>query len=336
MWQIHWAKNAIAAVLPFQNTMRRLKRRVTGKTHRIHEASVYSGGFDQIQFLQKSGLDLADADILEVGTGWYPVIPLMLRLAGARHVHLSDTHRLMDLDTLEAARSFLRARSEDLARRLDCPESQIATLLDRGTTGTFEQRLADLGLSYHTPLDYRRATFKVDAIVSHTVMEHITPREIRRILMHSRAVLNPGGLISHGIDHSDHRAHRDTALSRLDFLRYSDRAWSWLCLNPQDYTNRLRHADYMAMIRDAGYEVLFERALVDHKAAAEVKHLKLDARFAFHGPEDLARLWSHIIARPGHPKQNSVLAQVTHSRSQARITRPAGLLARIGWTRSPG
>ncbi|MEL6522630.1 MAG: class I SAM-dependent methyltransferase [Pseudomonadota bacterium] len=321
MWQVRFVRNAVTSLLPFQGALRRVKRSVFGKSHHIDEGSVYAGGLDQIHLLQENGLELEGADILEIGTGWYPVIPLMLRLAGARHVYLSDTHRLLDAETLAVAQNFLLLRAGDLAERLNLSEDEVRSVLDAGHSGPLETRLADLGMSYHINLDYARVDWKADAIISHTVMEHIPPADIRRLLMEGRAVLNPGGLMSHGIDHSDHRAHGDRSLSRVDFLRYSDRAWRWLCLNPQDYTNRLRHADYVAMVRDAGFDVLFERALVDEGALKDISDLRLNARFAFHNPEDLAGLWSHIVARPGRPRHNTVLAQVARPRQTGRPER---------------
>jgi hypothetical protein len=129
MWQIHWAKNTLKTALPFQGQLRRLKRQFAGRPYQINEKSVYAGGFDQICFLADVGLDVRGLDILEVGTGWFPVIPLMMRLAGARHVILTDAHALLDPETLYAAVKFLLERKADLAKlRVSCSSRRRATL----------------------------------------------------------------------------------------------------------------------------------------------------------------------------------------------------------------
>lgn len=297
-WQFRCARNTVAAALPFQRRLRALKRRLSGRTHHIHEASVYSGGFDQITLLRDAGLELRGATVLELGTGWYPVIPLMLRLAGADRVILTDVHALMDRETLGAATGFLLARRADLARRLGQTETEIEATLALPPEMPLEEALERLGLVYRVPIDLARPDLAVDAIVSHTVLEHIPPAVLEQIFLQSHAALRPGGLINHGIDHSDHRQHQDPRLSRIDFLRYGETAWRLLCLNPQDYTNRLRHPDYVAMIEAAGFETVIERPLVDARARADLETLPLAPRFQGRNPDDLATTWSHIVARP--------------------------------------
>ncbi|MFA3917813.1 hypothetical protein [Ruegeria hyattellae] len=298
MWQVDCAKNTVTAMLPFQQRLRALKRRIAGKTHQIHEQSVYSGGFDQIAFLSEAGLDLRDSTILELGTGWYPVIPLMLRLAGARQIILTDAHPLLDRETLKAAVDFLILRRTDLAERLGTSVEKIEETLSYPQDAPVDKALDELGMTYRVQATLNTMNVRVDAIISHTVLEHVPPSVIVDLLEQSREILRPGGVISHGIDHSDHRAHRDARLSRVDFLRYSDAIWRLLCLNPQDYTNRLRHSDYVAMVEAAGYELILERPLMDPVARTDLDGLALAPRFQSRHPDDLAVLWTNIVARP--------------------------------------
>jgi SAM-dependent methyltransferase len=299
MWQLHCAKNTLKSLLPFQQRLRSLKRRLGLRRDNIAEASVYPGGFDQVFLLRSAGLDVRGRDILEIGTGWYPVIPLMLRVAGARHVYLTDAHELLDLKNLKASLDFLRPRVADMASRFDVPEAEIEAKLKIPETQDLVTALTALGMSYYVPFDHKDVSFKVDAIISHTVLEHIQPEVIMELLCNARHVLRTGGMISHGIDHSDHRANADQRLNRVDFLRYSDRVWKYLCLDPHDYTNRLRHSDYVAMVKDAGFSVVYERALVDEKTRATIGEIPLAFQFQGRDPDDLSTLWSNIVAKLG-------------------------------------
>ncbi|MDP5215906.1 class I SAM-dependent methyltransferase [Ruegeria sp. 2205SS24-7] len=306
MWQVNCAKNTLTAMLPFQQRLRALKRRIAGKAHQIHEQSVYSGGFDQINFLSEAGLDLQGSTILEIGTGWYPVIPLMLRLAGARQVILTDAHPLLDRETLKAAVDFLRARRTDLAERLGTSVEKIEETLTFPHDAPLDEALDALGLAYRVQASLKEMDVRVDAIISHTVLEHVPPAVIVALLEQSRDILRPGGVISHGIDHSDHRAHRDARLSRVDFLRYSETIWKLLCLNPQDYTNRLRHSDYVAMVDAAGFDLVLERPILDSGARNALNEMVLAPRFRSRDPDDLAVLWTNILARPRTPEKAAV------------------------------
>ena len=136
---------------------------------------------------------------------------------------------------------------------------------------------------------------RVDAVISHTVLEHVPPQLIAELAHHWRRVLRPGGLISHGVDHSDHRAIVDARLSRIDFLRYSDQLWHLLRI---DNTNRLRHSDYIAMFGAAGFEIVFQHVYIDPASQDVLPKIPLAARFKEMDPDDIATTWSNIIARP--------------------------------------
>lgn len=294
MWQTHCTKNTLMTMLPWQHQLRRFKRRVFGLAQRIDERSVYAGGFDQIALLRDAGLTMQGLDILEIGSGWFPVIPLMMRIAGARTIILTDEHALLDLQTLDITVAFLLERKADLAQRLNISVAEIEDKL-RIPQGNLDDALAAMGITYAVPFDYQRADVQVDVIISHTVLEHISPQLIVELMRDVRRVLRPNGLILHGIDHSDHRANVDSRLSRIDFLRYSDRVWRMLCIHPQDYTNRLRHSDYVAMFKAGGFEIVSEDAHPDPTCRAA--NVPLAARFWKMDRDDVATLWSIIVMR---------------------------------------
>lgn len=297
MWQVQVAKNTLKTFLPFQNRLRQLKRGMFGRSDGILESNVYSGGFDQIELLRENGADVRGRTVLEVGCGWYPVIPLMLALAGARRVIMTDVDRLMDMDGLRAAADFLRARKDDLARRLELPPEEITRFLDLAPDGTFEAELASRGMAYIVPFDYDRAPHDIDIIFSHTVFEHI-PREILEdIVGDGCKVLKPGGIMSHGIDHSDHRSHRDPSLNKIDFLRFSAPVWKMLCLNPHDYTNRLRHSHYVDLFQRHGLEIVHERTFQGESCVSFAQTRSLAPPFDSLPVDDVAKVWSHILAR---------------------------------------
>lgn len=298
MWQVNCAKNTAKALLPFQDVLRSLKHQMAPPRIGPHHRSVVAGGFDHIAALRRHGLDLRGAHVLELGSGWFPIIPLMLRIAGAERVILTDAHRLMTAGSVVQAAAFLRQTRGDLANRLDLSPDAVADALACPENGDLEALLAHFGFTYLAPFDAATDTPPVDAVVSQTVFEHIPPEVLRRILRGMRDSLKPGGLMSHGIDNTDHRANHDPRLGDFDFLRYSDRVWRMLCLNPQDYTNRLRHSDYIALFDEAGLEIAEEEAITGSRAVDEVRALPLSERFRERPPQDLAVAWTHLVARP--------------------------------------
>jgi SAM-dependent methyltransferase len=299
MWQVTLAINTVKALLPFQDELRALKRRLSPYTGDAENCRLaLRQGLDQVEALRRMGFPLEGAEVLDLGSGWNPVIPLLFRVAGARRVHLTDLERLLDRDTVLEAASIVVEASEEIARRIGVPPERTRAVLGAPAGDDLDALLASLGLTYTVPFDSATQMPPVDLVTSRTVLEHIPPAVLLKLFRDFRKGLRPGGAMSHVIDHSDHREHGDKSLSRIDFLRHSEALWKLFCVNPQDYTNRLRHADYTALMREAGYEIALEEREVDARSVEDARTLKLWGRFADLPPEEVATLTSHVVARP--------------------------------------
>lgn len=299
MWQIKLAISTAKALMPFQDEFRGLKRRFSPYRGDAGNCDfALTQGLDQIANLQRLGFPLENAEVLDLGSGWNPVIPLLFRVAGARIVHLTDLERLLDRGTIAQAAGIVMKRSEEIERRIGVPRERMAELLTLADGMDLGGCLSRLGLTYTVPFDSKHDMRPVDLIISRTVLEHIPPVTLLCLLREFRDYLRPGGAMYHVIDHSDHREHFDKSISRIEFLRCSDMFWKLLCINPQDYTNRLRHSEYVSLMRDAGYDIMVEEREIDPQARKDAETMKLWGRFSEMSPDEIATLTSHIVARP--------------------------------------
>ncbi|WP_349512223.1 hypothetical protein [Erythrobacter sp. NFXS35] len=255
------------------------------------------GIFEQVAMIRAAGGRIAGARVLEIGSGWIPVAPLIYRIAGAREVILSDQHRLLHPRSVQAAAAFLRQRAGRLASELGVPEARVSEVLEVPLQGSLDAMLDALGLCYAVPLNGDTLKGEIDIAYSHTVLEHIPPAALAEIFALVRDRLGKGGLFCNGIDNSDHRRSYDEELSIVDFLRYSDVTWKMQCINPQDYTNRLRHSDYLDLLDDAGFRLLDTQVYVAQDALASIEPQKLPPRFRNKSAEDLCTTWSLMLAR---------------------------------------
>ena len=82
-----------------------------------------------------------------------PVVPLMLRLAGASRVYLTDVERLMDQSTILIAIDFLLNKKENLADKLSIDVAQIENLLITPRHLSFDELLQWLNFAYICPFD---------------------------------------------------------------------------------------------------------------------------------------------------------------------------------------
>lgn len=297
MWQIDVTVNTAKALLPFQGRLRALKRKLFPYEGDAATAELaLHQGLEQIAVLRRCGFSFENRGVLDLGSGWFPIVPLLVRVAGSQPVHLSDLEHLLDRETLLASARFLYARSANIATALGVAAHQVETTLAPPELG-FDDLMRWFGLTYRVPFDSSTMP-QVDLVMSRAVLEHIQPPTIVKLFADFRDHLRDGGMMSHVIDHSDHREHRDKSLSRIDFLRYNESTWRLLTINSQDYTNRLRHTDYHELFLKAGYEILFEDREIDARAVEDAKRLPLAARFKKVPPEALGTITSHIVARP--------------------------------------
>jgi len=286
----HLIPAALRGLMPFKSTMRKVKRRL--RPYVDNEANsqyCITNGLEQIAALREAGVPVEGATVLEFGSGWLPLIPMLFHLAGAGRIVLTDIERLMDKATISLARNLLLGRLGDIAAVLDQSPASLSARLE-----------APFAHEYLVPWDPgSQPSGSVDLIVSRATFEHVPPAQLAAFLVQFHRILRPDGTMCHLIDNSDHWQHKDPAISRVDFLRYDDSAPLWRLgqINSQTYQNRLRHSDYRAMFAAAGFQPVLEHAMPDAKALADLARLPLGPRFRGRPPEDLAILTSLFVLR---------------------------------------
>jgi hypothetical protein len=293
MWQFDVAINSVKTVLPFQATLRRLVRSRRGYPITANAPLALAQGLQQIHDLRGLGIELAGRIVLDFGTGWHPIVPLLYRAAGASFVHLTDMERLADPTSLATTVRWLSGQAADIAPKIGIEVEAFRRRLSV-ESGTIEQMLSMLDMRYHVPF-WPENVPSVDLVVSRVVLEHVEPTALRQVHLEFAKALRPGGIVAHIVDNSDHREHRDKRLSRLDFLRFTERSWRMLCLNPQDYCNRLRHSDHKNLMSEAGFQLLFERGEIDTEALAAARTVALAPPWRDRPAADLAIMTSHLI-----------------------------------------
>lgn len=211
------------------------------------------------------------SSVLEIGAGRDLAVPLALRRLGVAKVIASDVDRLARLDLVQHA-----------ARHI---------LTDQVRLESWED-LERFGISYRAPHYLTDADQNVDCSCSNEVLEHVPVDQLVRLLAGLRAVTT--GITTHSIDYSDHYARSDGSLSRFNFLKYDDAQWRPFNSSRQ-YVKRLRHSDYVRMVREAGFTILEESSVPGEPSAEVVDNVA--PRFRKYEPADLFALKGRIVAR---------------------------------------
>ena len=236
---------------------------------------------------------------VELGSGWYPIVPLALFLAGADEVAMVDLEDLTRPELVVQAIDQLVAAADDgrLVELGPIDPGRVDRLraLRPRVERDHAAALAELGLRI-TPGDARELVLDVppDLISSNTVFEHISPDVLEGILARFGAIAGPGTVMSHLVDHGDHYAYLDDTIDIHHFLRYSDRVWR-LIDNDVQPMNRLRASEYVAM-----YHRLELPLTEEHHRDCDPMTLvgiPLADRFRAMDPADVACAASHLVTR---------------------------------------
>ena len=239
---------------------------------------------------------------VEIGTGWYPVIPLALWLAGAERIVTYDVYPLL---TADRARATLAAVADYLARHAEAlPQARperldaLRTSDDDGATAAqvlapfdIEPIVGDAAASY-------LPDGAADLVMSTVVLEYIPYPALVALLRTSRRLAGPGGVHSHEIDLSDQFHYGDASITPINFLRFSDAAWS-LVSNSIIPQTRLRFSDYARAFEEAG--LLLTDAALTRCPETDLGRVSLADRFQRYAPDDLrvTRAWISATHAPG-------------------------------------
>jgi SAM-dependent methyltransferase len=240
------------------------------------------------------------ATIVEIGTGWYPVLPICFSLAGARSIKTYDIHRHINAKLTARALQCLEPHLDAIAGWCGASLTEVCDkhrLLLQASGIDDILRLA--GIEYIAPGDARQTGLQsnsVDLVYSNSVFEHVPKPAILEILRESQRILKPGGLALHNIGCNDHYAFIDPSISFVNFLRFNEEEWRrWN--NSLQYQNRLRAPEFLDLAIEAGLKVIYKRTHIRPGSREALSQFTVAPEFRQFSPEDLATTTLDFIAQ---------------------------------------
>lgn len=236
---------------------------------------------------------------LELGAGWYPVVPIAFYLYGAETIRTADITRLTNARHVQTTiRKFL-AYAEDgrlagFIRVKTERMEQLRALVEKSLD--FETLTRALHIEYlvgdgrYLPL----SNDSIDLVHSNNTFEHIYPDILAGLLREFKRVARPGGVQSHFVDLTDHFAHFDRSITIYNFLRFSPAAWRWIDNSIQPL-NRLRITDYRRLYSDAGIPVDAEALRTG--SVEELRTVPVNAIFRMNSEAENAVSHGHFVSR---------------------------------------
>ena len=305
-WLIKSATHRIFSFLPWSHRWNELLQVHVSKSAFLHPAqfeqrlSYCAKHLDNFHRLHAApGQGFA---AFELGTGWFPVVPLGLYLCGATeiftadiapHLHPSRIRRAAELICDYARRNLLqqllpRLRSDRVA--------EVQKLLDAGANATSEALLKRLNIHVlvRDAQDTGLKPGSIGLFVSNGVLEYIPRPILSNILDEFRRVARPGAVTSHFINLGDEFAQFDHSITGFNFLKYPDSRWKWLD-SPLTSKSRLRISDYRQVFQETGWPITIEEDM--NGDAADLEKVRLAPQFQKYSRADLLVLRAWVAAR---------------------------------------
>jgi hypothetical protein len=304
-----WKQKAIVqktiSFLPFGNKINYLFQKYVTKGVYLNDEYFYdrlSHATSHLSAFSKYWEKAAPASSLEIGTGWYPIVPLAFFLSGTDKIYSVDISMLTNKERLKT--TFDRfmdcqkaAKLKDYIKVLPDRWAIFTEIYDQYDKLNFEEILKKINLIYLIE-DARKLSLpdnSVELINSNNTFEHIYPNILKPIIKDFIRVLDKeNGIMSHFIDMSDHFAHFDKTINIYNFLQFSDSKWSWIdnSIQPQ---NRLRYQDYLNMYQELALPVT--EFSIRAGNLQELSTIKLDKKYSILKAEELAISHCHLISK---------------------------------------
>jgi hypothetical protein len=258
---------------------------------KLHIDSKIDQGNFILKNLSEVGGTVEGKITVEIGTGWVPVIPLLFWLFGSDKCFTFDIERLLkDSLVIESVKQLLAIASNPNEKLneiyLTTIKSDRLKILQQLIGKNSEQVLLKCNIAYFAPKD---ASFSelpsnsIDLVYSNVVLE-------------MSRILHPGGYMVHHIDLSDHFSHSDPSISLINFLQFSELAFSKYNSNFL-YQNRLRVSAYRNLIIQSGFSIVHEERYISKKALQSFPSLHIHPDFSGYKPEELCTTNYCVVAK---------------------------------------
>ncbi|WP_109474206.1 hypothetical protein [Ornithinimicrobium cavernae] len=243
------------------------------------------------------GIPLRRTRAVEIGTGWFPIVPLGLAVHGGSVVTI-DKGKHLDAQRVRLAMQLLSDLEAAGRIRTGSPErmARLRELLGSSRSSTAAELLEPLGIipriADARDLSHLPETHGTNLLVSNNTLEHIPADVLRGIFTEFRRVGSEDARMSHYIDLADHYAGHDPRINEFHFLTLGPTRWR-LANNSLGYQNRLRIDDYYRLLEETGWRVT--RETLTRRKPNELEGLRLVPPYDAAPPRELLVVKAHLL-----------------------------------------
>ncbi len=252
---------------------------------------------DLINFAGRHGATVKGAAVLEIGTGWVPLAPIVFAFFGAGSIISADINKYYIPGLLRKAVNRLVQNKDILVEQFT--GSIPADDIERGVgllcrfKDSPESLLEKMNIQLLSPIDAGAMSFKdnqFDIFFSIDTLEHICRNDIISITGEAGRIIRPGGACLHLIDSADHFSYTDKKIPMINFLQYPTKTWSRYC-NAFTYHNRLRGSDYNDIFLMSSFDIEGHEFTIDDESLRLLRSgFRIDDEFSRYDYRELSKI----------------------------------------------
>lgn len=307
-WKIKAKLQKILTRFPYHWQIYYLGQKYFGGMRKYRVEHRLSSAFALIESLNLVGERVQGWRTMEIGTGWSPILPIVLWLCGQEQCDTYDINCWMRPELIVHT-----------IRQLDENRQQPNSALNRWEAGNqfvLEERLVQLAslanlrapsdkilsvcnICYHAPGDAAQTGLgqgTVDLAFSNLVLGFIPLPALEAIFIEMKRIIHSGGYTYHMIDLADQHAAGQQSIGPINFLQYSTEEFE-----PYNttflYQSRLRAPAYQHLLEKYGFEIISWHAHVHPRALKQLPFLKIHTDFQSMSPEELCTTSVRVLAR---------------------------------------
>lgn len=252
-----------------------------------------------------NGTSLEGVNAFELGTGWYPVLPIVLYLCGANKVWTIDKVSLLRRENVIKTLQLLRELIEGMELRKDLPwihEDRVKTLLSLShiaeTLGVSDL-LARLNIealvqdATHTTIE----SGSINLLLSNSVLQEIPQHTLVAIFGELRRIASSDSTMIHYINMVEPLVAYDSRLTAYYFLQFHEATWRYIN-NPIHFHNRLRMPDYRVVHESSEFRIVSEEN--ESGSESDLDAVSLASPFTQYSRADLRILRTWIVSQIQH------------------------------------
>jgi hypothetical protein len=247
------------------------------------------------------GADARNVSMWCFNCGATPAPAYGMAVATDRPGLLTDQDDRMSGRYLGVSKRLLAEKGPELAELSGAPDDRVAALLKQvPVSGDGHAVMQGIGMTYsadHATALQAPWRGNIGLMFSTGTMEHFTPEQLDDWISMVKQAMRPDGVLSHVMDHRDHRWHADKSIAPLLQYTLSEDEFKKVMGNSLDYHNRWLRSDWVRFFESHGYTVETRTVIPNTPDLVQVDHDLLAPAYRHADETDLNSLVTHFMAR---------------------------------------